>query len=326
MISVSQLDSLRERYIVERPQYVELAERVSSMLKAETRRRGLACTIESRAKDVPSFVKKALRKPYTSPWEEIRDKAGVRVVTVYQETIAQAEAVVRELFEVHHYDDKRLALEPDKLDYLGVHFEVTIPRWRLNGGCEGLEDLVCEIQLHTRAQNLWATVSHELVYKTGQLPPVDVKRSIYRLMALLELFDEEVARGWERVMAQPGFQEARILADLEFHFCSLTARSWDPQLSRRIVEILRPLLSEAEIGEFRARLDTFVERNRSKLEAIFADYREDDRNPLVSQPESLLVFERLEHDRFQLTELWVQHLPDSLLRSFSDIWGIPVDV
>ena len=54
MISVSQLDSLRERYIVERPQYVELAERASSMLKAETRRRGLACTIESRAKDVPS--------------------------------------------------------------------------------------------------------------------------------------------------------------------------------------------------------------------------------------------------------------------------------
>jgi len=323
---MSQLDILRQRYIAERPRYVELAERVSAMLKAETRRRGLACTVENRAKEVPSFVKKALRKPYASPWEDIRDKAGVRVVTVYQRTVAQVDAIVRDLFDVHHHEDKRLALEPDKLDYLGVHFEVTIPRRSLNGGCEGLEDLVCEIQLHTRAQNLWATVSHELVYKTAQSPPLEVKRSIYRLMALLELFDEEVARGWEHVMAQPGFQEARMLTDLEFHFCSLTARSWDPQLSRRMVEVLRPLFTEAEIGDFRARLDAFVENNRSKLEAIFADYRDDDRNPLISQPESLLVFERLDYDKFQLTELWVQHLPDSLLRSLSDIWGIPVDV
>jgi len=326
VIRMSELDSLRERYITERPRYIELAGCVSRLLEAETRRRGLTCTVEGRAKEVASLVKKALRKSYVSPWDEIQDKAGVRVVTVYQRTIADVEDIIRELFEVHEYEDKRLELEPDKLDYLGVHFEVTVPARHLDGDPGGLRDLVCEIQLHTRAQNLWATVSHELIYKAAQTPPVEVKRSIYRLMALLELFDEEVARGWEHVMAQPGFQEARIIADLESQFYSLTARSWDPQLSRHVVEILRPLLGSTEVEEYRARLSTFVEHNRSKLEAIFADYQDDDRNPLLSQPESLLVFERLEHDRFQLAELWVEHLPESLLRSLSEIWGTPVDV
>ena len=52
----------------------------------------------------------------------------------------------------------------------------------------------------------------------------------------------------------------------------------------------------------------------------------DDRNPLISQPESLLVFERIEHDRFRLAERWAQALPTGMLTQMADMWGKPVEV
>jgi len=69
-------------------------------------------------------------------------------------------------------------------------------------------------------------------------------------------------------------------------------------------------------------LDDFVEHNREKLEEIFRDYAEDERcNPLLFQPETLLVFERLDKDPFRLKEVWARALPLELLESLAAIWG-----
>ncbi|MGH2750777.1 MAG: GTP pyrophosphokinase [Actinomycetota bacterium] len=322
---MAELEALRQRYIEERPNYAELAEHVTNLLIKETRSRAISCDVDGRAKEVASFVKKALRKGYASPWDEIRDKAGVRAVCVYEQGVEDIARIVQELFHVHHHEDKRATIEPNKLDYLGVHFEVSVPKELLRDKIS-LEGLICEIQVHTRAQNLWATVSHELVYKAAQEPPHSVKRSIFRLMALLELFDREVDRGREQLMKQPGFEEAIMLVELERHFYSLTATEGDAQLSRHVVAILKPLLERPELENFGRQLGDFVSEHRGKLEAIFGDYLEDDRNPLTSQPESLLIFERLEHDKFKLAEIWAGQLPHSLLESLAEIWGTSIDL
>jgi ppGpp synthetase/RelA/SpoT-type nucleotidyltranferase len=321
-----ELEALRQRYQAERPAYEELAKCVAEMLTRAAEGRRLECNISYRAKEVGSLVKKVLRKNYG--WDDIKDKAGVRVVTVYQDTIPRVEEIIADLFAVEGREDKLQTLEeePYKLDYLGVHIEVSVPAEHLPAGRAELSTLICEIQLHTRAQNLWATVSHELIYKTAEQPPSAVQRSIYRLMALLELFDAEVERGRESIMSQPGFPVGRMVKGLEDCFYGLTARKSDGLLSRRIVTLLRPLYTQAELEDFDSHLETFVNANRSKLEGIFADYLDDDRNPLMSQPESLLIFDRLNTNYFELVDVWAQQqLPPSLLRSLSEIWGKPVD-
>ena len=315
------VDVLRERFVEERSSYERLGEVVDRVLTLDAAARGIPCVITHRAKEVHSFVKKAMRKSYADAWAEIKDKAGVRVITPYEESLRKLEAVIEERFDVREREDKRGALDPQELDYLGIHYIVVLQA--SEAIAEGVAGRECEIQLHTQAQNLWALVAHGMVYKAPQDPPQDVRRSIYRLLALIELFDSEVTRGRERVLAQPGYQEATMLSELERHFLKLTARRSDPKLSRMVVEQLRDLYSEDDVAAFAEQIAGFVEENEEKLRFIFDSYLEDDRVPLVGQPEILLIFERLGADKYRLAERWAEAFPAVLLERVAEIWGTP---
>ncbi len=281
--------------------------------------------VHARPKEVASFLKKALRKQYSKPYEEIRDKAGVRVVCTYYDSLAELEVIVRESFVVHTCENKTLGLEYDQLGYLGIHFEVSLPE-KTPASNDQHQGLICEIQLHTRAQNIWADISHELSYKPSQPPPTEVKRRIYRLVALAEIFDDEVAQARKEMLSLSGFQEARMLEQLDRHYYRFTAKTYDRELSLEILSGLQELLSDEEMRAFGPLLDSFVERNAAKLEEIFGQYANDERcNPLLFQPETLLVFERLERDMFHLKETWAKLLSLDLLESLATIWGTSVD-
>ena len=127
-------------------------------------------------------------------------------------------------------------------------------------------------------------------------------------------------------MPQSTYKEGRLLLGLEQAFLDIAAHRSDPELSRHVIDALRPVMPSLDWDEYRRLLDPFVTANRTKLARIYADYVADDRNPLISQPESLLVFERIEHDRFRLADLWPQVLPTSMLAQLANIWGMPVDV
>jgi len=320
---MTDLEALRERWLAERELYEEFSKYVKGVLEAETRRRGIACAVYARTKEVASLLKKALRKRYLDPYNEILDKAGVRVVVTYYDQLDELERMIRALFVVHRYDNKIVGLDYDQLGYLGIHFEVTLPNKELDVG--RFHGLICEIQLHTRAQNLWAEVSHELMYKPLQTTPVEIKRAIYRLVSLVEIFDHEIAQARRTILDLPGFQEAVMLNQLERNFLRFTAKTFDRELSLDIIPRLLPLFSAEELEGLSSLLDDFVEHNREKLEEIFHDYAQDERcNPLLFQPETLLVFERLDKDPFRLKELWARALPVELLESLAAIWGTAV--
>jgi len=209
--------------------------------------------------------------------------------------------------------------------YVLVNFEVSVPdEGNPPRSTEDAGELVCEIQVHTQAQNLWATVSHELLYKPVQEAPSEVARGVYRLMAILELLDGKVERGRDQIRRLPGYEEARMLTILEQQFWTLVARPTDVDLSKRIITVLLPLIGSDNASDYKSTPDTFVETHREKLDEIFADYAEDDRNVLLSQPECLLAFERLTVDPFALVDVWQRHLPTDLLTSLSEVWGTPV--
>ncbi len=93
-----------------------------------------------------------------------------------------------------------------------------------------------------------------------------------------------------------------------------------------MIDALRPVTPSLDWDKYRRLLDPFIADNRTKLVRIYADYLADDRNPLISHPESLLVFERIEHDRFRLAERWAQVPPTGMLTQMADMWGKPVEV
>jgi ppGpp synthetase/RelA/SpoT-type nucleotidyltranferase len=316
---MSALEQLRTQWIAERPRYHAFALHVMSILERETRARGIICTVTARAKAVDSLVKKAIRKAYEAPWDQITDKAGVRVTTTYVASLSEVETVVRDYFVEHQYENKTLSAEADRFGYQGIHFDVSL---REPGE---FPDLRCEIQLHTRAQNMWADVSHQLSYKPdGQMGPT-VARSINRLVALMEIFDKEVGESRETLMRVEGYEEAFMLAQLERSFYVLTARDFDRELSLDIIGHLKELYTAEEIKAFGPIMDEFVNKHRDRLAEVFEMYAHDERcNPLLFQPESLLTFERLEKNQFQLEHCWIEWLPEELLASLANVWGTSI--
>src|SRR6266508_2606856 len=104
-VSSTNLEALRQRWITERPIYEQLAGHVRDTINQQARHRGIYCVVESRAKEVSSFLKKVLRKDYESPYDAIGDKAGVRITVMYPDAVSDAERLVRDLFHIRKYED-----------------------------------------------------------------------------------------------------------------------------------------------------------------------------------------------------------------------------
>ena len=303
------LSALHDKWIAERPHYEELCRDVEAILKCATQQRGVRCRTSARAKTIDRLLKKALRNQYEDPFQDIQDKAGVRVICTYQDSLPILEEVVRNCFIVREYENKAVGLSYDRLGYQGIHFEVTLGPDSVFTNPQ-LEGKLCEIQLLTEAQNLWANVSHGLVYKPSQEPPEAVKRRVYDQMALLRMFDDQVVLARNEAMTAPGFQEAVMLEDLERCFYRLTAETSDRELSLYILGALKPLFRDAELDGFQVLVEEFLESRWGDLDQIFRDYAETSRrSPILFQPESIAIFMCLERDIFSLKEAWAQVLP-----------------
>ena len=230
----SSLEALRCRYLSERKQYKTLASRVADRIGSLTRGSGVRCDVCWRAKEISSFLKKVLKGKYSDPYSEIKDKAGVRVVAHYPWDIKKIERLVQEEFVVCNYEDKRAEASFQTLDYRGTHYEV-----KYDAGPLESRGLFCEIQILTRAESLWADTAHYLSYKPAQPPSNRVQRAVYRLIALLEIFDSEVERAYKALCSDEGYEEAKLLHILEQQYLQFTAKQGDRELSLELLALLK---------------------------------------------------------------------------------------
>jgi ppGpp synthetase/RelA/SpoT-type nucleotidyltranferase len=316
------LQVLREQWVTARPLYEEFAQYVSIVVAEATRARGLSCDVTHRAKEVHSFLKKAIRKSYASPFEEITDKAGVRVIVTFLDSFNAVTGAIEDQFEILKTEDHGNHLSFDRLGYLGKHFDVRLRSEREEA--TRFAGLRCEIQLHSRAQNLWAEVSHQLSYKGSLNPPAGVQRGIYRLVALVEIFDQSAAQSRQAIVTASGYEEAALLESLEAEYYKVSGRAFDRELSLMILRELKELMLVDGLEVAAGRLSAFAQHHRAKLDELFAEYRDDARAALLLfQPEALAIFEQLETDRFVLRERWNRALPPQLLEELALIWGTP---
>lgn len=314
------LRDICRRFNEEKPRYEKLTHLAKETLSDAIRKAGIRGEVKGRAKDLTSFLGKVLRKrdQYSDPLTQIRDRAGLRVIVSYPSFITQIKDVVRRVFVVEEEDDKALALGDSLLGYVGFHF---LARLR---GQPDLEDLVLEIQIHTGAQTTWAEVSHDLLYKIRDEAPLDLRRRVNRLQALVELYDDQIDQARKGILAHSGYQEAKLLSYLEPHFLSLGGRDSSPVLSHEILAVLGRSLTDLEKSRFPRIMESFVNAKREKIEGLLAAYQDDFRYPLMHQPECLLVFERLQTNRDGLIATWSDNLEIEMLNEMGDVWGTPL--
>lgn len=310
------LDVARLEYIRVLPDYGELVAVVKKCLEDATRQRGIQCVVSVRTKEIGSYVKKVLKKKSNRPLDEIGDKAGARVIVTFPDQLPDVHDVISREFRVLRFEDKVQAYSYDKFSYLGRHYDVVLP-------CVSehvrLRDLPCEIQVHTKVENAWSEVSHKLSYKSPRDPlPDEIRRRIHRLVALVELFDQEIDHARQEIRTLPGYESAALLIDLEAQFCRLTGKEYDRELSLLVLECLKGLLSSEERATYTATLLSYVETHKEEIERIYADAVPDDEfNPFLLQPESLFIFERLEDHEFSMVEAWEECFPIELLEELA---------
>jgi ppGpp synthetase/RelA/SpoT-type nucleotidyltranferase len=313
------LEDLRARWLKEGPSYQTLAESVKEQLATTLRSVGVYAELTARGKQLDSLLKKAIRKKYSDPWTEIVDKAGVRAVVRFIEDVEPVCMAIRTRFTVIREESKGEELAPHEFGYLGTHFDILVE--------DAGEPRQCEIQVHTACQNVWATLSHLLAYKTTLDLPKPVMRSLHRASALLESADEGFSLSHRAVVTHPEFQHVAFLTALEKHFFRFVARDYDAELSLLAVKCLMAAYTKTGDKNPLATLEEFVTKHATAIATVYQEYGQvPERSAFLFQPEALAVFERLETDQYAIKEEWTKfEFPVNELERLAQVWGLPLE-
>jgi hypothetical protein len=251
----------------------------------------------------------------------------VRIIVQHSGLLDSALDLVKESFApVLRVEDGRTAPgQEDRLTYPRLHVQV-----RASGDYRDPDGnpYECEVQIRTDAADVWSRMSHALMYKPGvDSVPKNVRRSLYRLIALLELYDTEVERGVNALAEHPDFsRSSRLLTEAERIYRTFSQHPYHRDLSQEIIVILLNTIDDGY--EYGDQLVEFAELQRERLEALYRDYGptsdhflEGGRYMLASQPESLIIFERLANAKFVIQNVWEEHLPEFMLLDMAKAWG-----
>jgi ppGpp synthetase/RelA/SpoT-type nucleotidyltranferase len=317
---VDNLEEARKKWLRDQPFYALFIESLRKTLREKFRDPGIQ--IYGRPKEIDSLLKKLIRKQ-DKTYENMTDKAGLRVVVKYPDEIDTIGKFIEERFPCHKKDDKRLELKIDQVGYSGIHYDIQLED--AEAEATGFKGMWAEIQVRTLGQNLWSDMSHGLGYKSDFSIPDLISRRLNRLSALVELADDEFLRLRDTMQEVPGFNIYKVLGLLEKQFYKFAAVEYDKDLSLDAINLLDFLYgTNGLIGE-KETFEQFCEDNAQKILLIFDSNRETIARPLfLFQPESLMIFHLLERDKFKLRHEWEKSFPADELEQLAVKWGNPL--
>ena len=153
--------------------------------------------VESRTKKPASVADKACRVvegrfKYDQPRTQITDYVGLRILLPLTTDIAPVSRLLDDLFVVTELSDERSGSVPEVPGYQSRHLLVRLKdRDRDDVDFQGLGDPVVEIQVRTILQHAWASLTHDVQYKSERELPASVQRRLTALAGLLELAERE---------------------------------------------------------------------------------------------------------------------------------------
>jgi ppGpp synthetase/RelA/SpoT-type nucleotidyltranferase len=182
-------------YIKNRAIYQALTSRVESILQEILELFKINYhSISGRTKSIDSYTKKASSEKYREPRSEIKDMAGIRIITYTDSDAKNVTKIVEETFNIfpEHSSDKTKELGVDRMGYRSIHCVGTLDKDRL----KLLEnkiftDMCFEIQVRTILQHAWAEFEHDRNYKFRGVLPQNIRRRLSTLAGTLEVVDRE---------------------------------------------------------------------------------------------------------------------------------------
>ena len=130
---------------------------------------------------------------------QLNDLVGIRLINPFKRGIDNCIQLVKKNFTITYEKDTATRLDESQFGYQSYHFVIKLPEnWKHTPTLQGLDEYSAEVQIRTTAQHIWAVASQELQYKKEKSVPPALRRSVYRVSALLETVDLE----FERVLSE----------------------------------------------------------------------------------------------------------------------------
>lgn len=156
----------------------------------------VAVPIESRVKSWFSISKKIERiNLKLEDILQLNDLVGIRLILLFKRDLDRCRELIEENLEIIEKEDTASRLDESQFGYQSYHYVIKLPeKWLSTPTLRDFAEYKAEIQIRTIAQHIWAAASHNLQYKQEDNVPKTVRRSIYRVSAMLEIVDLEFER------------------------------------------------------------------------------------------------------------------------------------
>lgn len=284
-----------ENLLTEYDKYIPILEKYLSFLISYFK--DLVCiknkmpfvSIEGRVKAHNSLRGKLLLKgdKYKSLLD-ITDLIGIRIITIFSDEVDIIAGLIERDFRIDYENsiDKRKMYEVDRFGYMSLHFICYLQDKFMSEGLSKEEIKIYksfrfEIQVRTNLQHVWATVFHDIGYKSDVEVPREYIRRLTRLEGLLEIADDEFLN----IRNQIGDYRKKIktlVSSRTFNDISFNIDSYRDYLSLHPFQDLVNKVSkisnaEIEFVDFIKYYDVLVEigiKNLSELESMRIKYSE----------------------------------------------------
>lgn len=191
-------DELKNEYFQMKPVAehfcVELVKQVETLV--EQNKMQLGFPIQARIKTWASIEEKLTRVGLKlRSISDLQDIVGIRIIFLFKRDADKFHEVILNTFNIIKQENTTKRLREDQFGYSSMHYVVKFPKdWLIVPAMSLFGEMKAEIQIRTIAQHLWADASHILQYKNEANVPEPIKRSIYRVSAILETVNLEFER------------------------------------------------------------------------------------------------------------------------------------
>lgn len=150
--------------------------------------------VTCRIKTPESIVKKMKRKndelTYQNLIEDINDIAGVRVICPFKSDVFEIAEIIREWEDCRIIREKDYITNPKKTGYSSYHMIVEVPV-KLD---ETKIYAKVEIQIRTMAMDFWATLEHEIKYKSSGELTAKMSKDLVLYAKIINKIDNRLMR------------------------------------------------------------------------------------------------------------------------------------
>ena len=269
-------EMILEEYREAKPILERMLVEIPALLRETLAKNGILVTaVDARIKTEESLRGKLeLKGSKYATLSDITDIFGGRIITFYTDDVDRIAAIVEQLFEIDWDNsvDKRMLHQLDSFGYNSLHYICRMPEFPFR----------FELQLRTTLQHAWASINHDIGYKTGVEIPREYLRRINRLSGILEMADDEFSRIRSEITdyrrrVQQLVQNGKlddVLLDGDTFNSYLQARPFD-SLNKRIAAINQAEIQEVPLIRYLRVFVAFGCKTLGDVQRLVKQYSED---------------------------------------------------